>query len=260
VNTLTYDQIFNYNRFTGIDRIGDANQLGWGVTTRLIDQESGFEKIRLGIGNIIYFAERRVTLCNDDSCSDNPGNPTNSYSLSPLSGVFNYHINPAWSFNANAIYNPITREMDNTTVGFQYRPDDLRLINLGYTYARKGDVLSGVQTTESIDNLKVTDVSVAWPIKENFSVVGRWSQNWNREHLQNLVYGLQYDTCCWAARMVGGQAFTGFDPNNNNRPKYNSEFYIQFSLKGLGDAGTGNPGGLLSGIPGYKTQFGQEIK
>ena len=44
VNTLTYDQLFNYNRFTGIDRIGDANQLGWGVTTRLIDQESGLEK------------------------------------------------------------------------------------------------------------------------------------------------------------------------------------------------------------------------
>lgn len=260
VNTLTYDQIFNYNRFTGIDRIGDANQLGWGVTTRLIDQESGFEKVRLGIGNIIYFAERKVTLCNDDSCSDNPNNPTNSYSLSPLSGVLNYHINPAWSFNANSIWNPINREMDNTTVGFQYRPDDLHLVNLGYTYARKGDVLSGVQTTESIDNLKVTDISFAWPVKENFSVVGRWSQNWNREHLQNLVYGLQYDTCCWAARAVGGQAFTGFDPNKNNRPKYNSEFYIQFSLKGLGDAGTGNPSGLLSGISGYKTQFGQEIK
>jgi len=260
VNTLTYDQIFNYNRFTGLDRIGDANQLGWGVTTRLIDQDSGFEKVRLGIGNIIYFAERKVTLCNDESCSDNPTNKTNTYSLSPLSGVLNYHINSSWSFNANSIWNPITRQLDNTTLAFQYRPDEQRLINLGYTYARKGDVLSGVSSNKSINNLQVTDVSAAWPLVENVSVVGRWSQNWNQEHLQNLLYGLQYDTCCWAARIVGGQTFIGFDPQNNNRPKTNSEFYIQFSLKGLGDFGTGNPGGSLSDIPGYKTQFGQEIR
>src|SRR5204863_7868597 len=58
VNTLTYDQLFNYIRFTGIDRIGDANQLSLGVTTRLIDQESGFERVRLGVGDIIYFANR----------------------------------------------------------------------------------------------------------------------------------------------------------------------------------------------------------
>jgi len=259
VNTLTYDQLFNYNRFTGIDRIGDANQIGLGITTRLIDQESGFEKVRLGVGDIIYFAQRKVTLCNDHSCNDNPFNPSNQYSLSPLSGVLNYHINPYWSFNTNIIWNPISKQLDNSTLAFQYQPDDLHLVNLIYTYARNGDILSGVQTNDAINNLKVTDVSAVWPVYNNVSAIGRWSQNWNHEHLQNLLYGLQYDTCCWAVRLVGGRAFTGFDPNNNNRPTYNSEFYIQFSLKGLGDIGSGNPGGLLSGIPGYKTQFGQEI-
>jgi LPS-assembly protein len=260
VNTLTYDQIFNYNRFTSIDRIGDANQLGIGVTTRLIDQETGYEKIRLGAGEILYFANRRVTLCNDDSCSDNPSNPTNNYSLSPVSGFLNYHINPIWSVQTNAIWNPITKQLDNTTFAFQYHPDVNRLINVGYTYARSGDVLSGISTTNSANNLKVTDVSIAWPISENLSATGRWSQNWNHDHLQNLLYGLQYDTCCWAARFVGGRAFVGFNPNENNKPQYNNEYYIQFSLKGLGDIGSGNPGGLLSGIPGYQSHFGQDKK
>jgi LPS-assembly protein len=259
VNTLTYDQLFNYNRFTGIDRIGDANQLAWGVTTRLIEQDSGLEKVRLGLGNIIYFANRRVTLCNDISCNDNPANPSNNYSMSPLSGVFSYHINDAWSFNANAIWDLISKQLSNSTLAFQYRPDELHLLNVGYSYARNGDILSGVSTNDSLDNLKVTDVSAAWPIFNTVSVIGRWSQNWNRDHLQNLLYGLQYDTCCWAVRLVGGKAFTGFDPEHNNKPTYNNEVYLQFSLKGLGDIGSGNPGGLLNGIPGYKSQFGQEI-
>jgi len=196
VNTLTYDQLFNYNRFTGIDRIGDANQLGWGITTRLIDQDSGLEKVRLGIGNIIYFAHRRVTLCNDTSCNDNPTNPSNDFSLSPLSGVLNYHINPSWSFNVNSIWDPISKQLANTTLAFQYQPDNLHLFNFGYSYARDGDVLSGISTTDSLDNLKVTDVSAVWPLFRDVSAVGRWSQNWNDTHLQNLLYGLQYDTCC----------------------------------------------------------------
>lgn len=259
VNTLTYDQIFNYNRFTGIDRIGDANQIGVGITTRLIDSETGWEKVRLGIGNIIYFSERRVTLCNDFSCSDNPFNHTNAQTISPISGVLNYHVNNYWSFNDNAIWNPITKQFDNNTFAFQYQPDEARLLNVGYTFARSGDVLSGISTEGSKDNLNVTDISFAWPLIRDISAVGRWSQNWNRQHLQNLLYGLQYDTCCWAVRLVGGRAFVGFDPHNNNKPQYNTEFYIQFSLKGLGEVGTGNPSGLLSSITGYKSQFGQEI-
>ncbi|MBX3708168.1 MAG: LPS-assembly protein LptD [Gammaproteobacteria bacterium] len=259
VNTLTYDQLFNYNRFTGIDRIGDANQIGLGVTTRLIDEESGYEKVRLGVGDIIYFAKRRVTLCNDNSCSDNPSNPSNSYSLSPISGVLNYHVNKSWSVNVNSIWNPISKQLDNTTLALQYFPDSAHLFNFAYTYARSGDILSGITTTNASNNLKVTDVSATWPLFQSVSAVGRWSQNWNHEHLQNLLYGLQYETCCWAVRLVGGRAFIGFNTDNNNRPQYNNEFYVQFSLKGLGDIGTGNPSGLLSGISGYNSQFGQEI-
>ena len=257
VNTLIYDQLFNYNRFTGIDRIGDANQVSVGMTTRLIDQYSGLEKVRLGVGEIIYFSKRRVTLCNDDSCSDNPSNRSNSQSLSPISGMLNYHINASWSFNADAIWDPIDKQLNNTTLAFQYKPDDKHLLNLAYTYARSGDILSGVSTTSSINNLKVTDISGAWPLFNNISAVGRWSQNWNQEHLQNLLVGLQYDTCCWAVRFVGGRAFIGFNPEKNNKPQYDHGEYIQFTLKGLGDIASGNPSGLLSGITGYKSQFGQ---
>jgi len=260
VNTLVYDQIFNYNRFSGIDRIGDANQVGLGVSSRFIDQNSGLEKVRVGIGEIVYFAHRKVTLCNDNSCVDNPDNHSNQQRLSPISGLFNYNINPAWSFRADAIWDPVTKYMENTTMTFQYEPEDQHIVNLSYTFARSGDPLSGiVEQYDPSNNLKVTTISYAWPLIRDISGVGLWSQNWNQTHLQNLVVGLQYDTCCWAVRVVGGRTFTGLDPNENNRPQYNTEGYIQFALKGLGEIGSGNPSGLLSSITGYKTQFGQVI-
>lgn len=256
VNTLTYDQLFNYNRFSGLDRIGDANQIGVGISTRLIEQQSGLEKVRFGIGEIIYFANRNITLCNNTSCTDNPTNHSNYQRLSPVSAMLNYHVNPTWQLSANSIWNPISKQIDNATVALHYQPDELRILNLGYSYVFNGDIQSGIVTNSTQNNLKLTDFSAAWPVLQKISLVGRWSEDWNLSRLQNLLAGVQYDTCCWAVRFVGGRAFTQL---KNNTPQYNNEFYIQFALKGLGNIGSGNPAGLLSSINGYRTQFGQEL-
>ena len=261
VSTLTYDQLFNYNRFTGMDRIGDANQLSLGVTTRLIDQGSGLEKIQVGVGEIVYFANRQVTYCNNESCTDNPFNPNNHRRLSPISGLLKYHVSDIWNLETNAIWNPIYNQLDNSTTAVHYQPDARKIINLGYSFVRNGDPLSGINVNSSKNNLKLTTISFSWPVPmvRDINAVGLWSENWNQVHLQNMLYGLQYDTCCWAVRLVGGKAYLGINPNNNNKPKYNGEVYIQFALKGLGNIGSGNPNGLLSAITGYNTQFGQEL-
>ena len=54
---------FMTNRFSGYDRIGDANQISYALTTRLLDQYTGEEKLRASIGQIYYFEDRRVFLC-----------------------------------------------------------------------------------------------------------------------------------------------------------------------------------------------------
>lgn len=259
VNTLTYDQIFNYNRFSGIDRIGDTNQVAVGLTSRLIDTNSGLEKVRFGAGTIFYFTRRRVTLCNDDSCSDNPNNHSNKQRMSSISGILNYNVDPFWGVNTLAIWDPVTKQLSNSTITFHYQSAAEKIINVSFSYAREGDILSGIQTTDSRNNLKVTDVSFIWPaFHQSVKFIGRWSQNWNHAHLQNLLYGLQYDSCCWAVRLVGGRAFTGLDAQTN-RFTYHNQVYLQFALKGLGNVGTGNPNSLLRNISGYNPQFGEEL-
>ncbi len=46
-------------------------------------------------------------------------------------------------------------------------------------------------------NLSQTDLSFGWPVASQWSAVGRGTQNWGNHHFVNLLYGLQYDTCCW---------------------------------------------------------------
>ena len=260
-NTLNYDQLFIYNRFSGLDRIADANQISVGVTTRFINQTSGFEKIRAGVGQILYFRDRRVTLCadNDPTCTqDTPSNPENRYNKSPLSGILNYNINPSWGITGNSIWNPITNHFDNQSIALHYQPGTSQIVNLGYNFVRNGDLLPGQLPDHTASgNLSQTDFSFAWPLGRDWTTVGRWTENWNRHYFQNMLYGLQYDSCCWAVRFVGGRVFSNLSPNNT--PEYNKQFFIQFAMKGLGNIGPGDPSQLLSSsISGYQTNFGQD--
>jgi LPS-assembly protein len=273
VNTLTYDQLFTYNRFSGIDRIGDANQISAGITTRFVDQQTGFEKFRMGVGQIYYFQSRRVTLCTDASCgnvpicngnngancTDYPSNPNNKNSTSPFTGILNYNFNPNWSMIADVIWNSRNKRLDNQSVTLHFQPvGTQQILNLGYNFVRQGDVLPGDSPSSSASNLSQTDVSFNWPFVNDWSMVGRWTQNWNHKHFQNLLYGLQYDSCCWAVRFVTGRAFTNLNPNNTYQ--YNTEFFVQFALKGLGNVGSRDPSQRLSSsIYGYQSNFGRDF-
>lgn len=257
VNTLTYDELFTYNRFSGLDRIGDANQISYGVASRLLDEQTGSEKLRAGIGQIVYFKKRRVTLCPDNSCSDNPTAAENNTNKSPVSAMLTYTLNPNWKLTGNSIWNMQTNEIDNQTVSVHYQPEEKKIINLSYSFVRAGDQQPNDRLGSSSSNLKQTDLSAAWPISRDWSTVVRWTQNWNHHHFQNVLYGLQYDSCCWAVRFVTGRAFTNLSPNNTYQ--YNTEFYVQFALKGLGNYGNADPSQILSSsISGYQTQFGQD--
>lgn len=253
LNTLTYDQLFVYNRFSGLDRIGDANQVGVGVTTRFIDQQTGLERIRASIGQIIYFQNRRVVLPNDSI--NNEGNRTKR---SPISGLIKYYLNPNWSLTDDTIWSSHYNHLMNQTLTLQYKPNDKHIINLGYSFVRNGDRLPTDPVNSASTNLSQTDLSVAWPVSRDWSAVGRWTQNWNHHRFQNLLYGLQYDSCCWAIRVVSGRAFTGL--NSSNTYQYDTQFYIQVALKGLGNAGSGDPASFLStNISGYQSNFGQDF-
>ncbi len=260
-NTLTYNQLFVDNRFSGLDRIGDANQVSAGVTTRFIDTDSGFERLRAGIAEIIYFKNRQVTICtiDDPYCLTSSDARDNTLRRSPIAGILAYQINPSWSLTGNSIWNTQLNQMDNQTITLQYHTDTARIVNLGYNFVRNGDIQPNLPATSSGNNLKQVDVSFAWPVSNNWSAIGHWTKSVNEGHFQNLLYGLQYDSCCWAARFVGGRTFTNLDVITGT-PQYDNQIYFQFALRGLGNFGSGDPSQYVSSnIGSYNTNFGQDF-
>ena len=62
LNDFSFNSMFLENRFSGTDRVQDANQLTAAITSRLVDAKTGREKLKLSVGEIAYFRDREVTL------------------------------------------------------------------------------------------------------------------------------------------------------------------------------------------------------
>lgn len=273
IQPFTFSQLFRTNRFSGIDRIGDANQISVALTSRLLTKDTGEEKIRASIGQIIYFENRRVNLTEDTPNIDlvsrairlPPDVPT-----SPIVGEINYHLTPQWLVNTSLAWDPNFNRTNNASFGFQYKLDNQRIVNLGYNYLRGGDTLV-VKTfrhgdlsylnapTSSHNDLSQTDLSFVWPLNEKWSGIGRWNYNVSHAYTQNVFAGVQYDSCCWAIRLVGGRElnYVRLKPNDHTKPIFDNKIYLEFALKGLGNLATKSAESLLGkSIVGYTDNFG----
>jgi len=259
-----YNQLFLTNRFSGIDRIGDANQLSLGMTSRLLDKSSNQERISFSLGEVFYFQDRKVTLCTAPGCHDidsSPGATSATASISPLAGLVTVALTPSWKINGGIAWGFANYKTNNAELGLSYHGVNNRVFNIGYNFLTLGDEIQTNPSTPSssaINNLNQALVSFAWPIKERWRIFTSLTYNISHVHAQNYLYGFEYSSCCWAVRMVAGRVFQSLNQNNN--PVFNNSVFLQVQLKGLGNFGTSDPGSFLSNnIAGYHDNFGKTV-
>ena len=272
------DQLFRTNRFSGFDRISDANQLAYALTTRWLSPNTGQEKAKFTVGQIHYFSPRKVDLCYSPSgqCKDSPlvlgsTSPTSLWSPIAMSGV--YTLNYAWSASSDYVWDPATHATNNANLNLHYQPSPDRILGLGYNYLVSGNVLTSPGAIQNYSNfvtrgntllpssilsnsaLNQITGSYAWPLSENWSTLGVTSYNISEQYNMLNFFGLQYDSCCWAARLIGGRTFKSLS-SNSLTPQYDNNVYFQILLKGLGSVATNNPETIIkSYLPGYRNLF-----
>jgi len=260
---FSFNQLFLTNRFAGSDRIGDANQVSFALTTRFLDNNTGDEKFSAGVGMIKYFEKRRVTICQTPNCIDNPysvGSTSSKSPVSPAVGQMTYHFNPDWNVTANAAWDPNSGQTQNGTVAFQYNPLPNHIFNLGYSYIRQGDFFTLPSETtppkpgNSQFNLSQPTTSFAWPLNDRWNILGSFSYSLNQNHALTYFSGVEYNSCCWAIQVVVARQFSAFDMFGN--PQYNTGVYVQWAFKGLAKVAANDPTALLlTNIPGYQDNF-----
>ena len=259
---FTYDQLFRPNRFSGIDRVGDANQTSLALMSRFLDADSGAEVFHWGIGETFYFEDRDVQLMQlepgkayADSSATTVGYMSPTTTFSPIASQISYHFTPVWSLVGDGAWDPTTQMTNNATVNLHYQPGVNKLLNLGYSYLVNGDQTGITDPSTQNGNLNQTIFSYAWPISPNhqWSTIGSWTENISHNYAMGYSLGIQYEDCCWAVRFVGGKIYSNLD--NDDQPVYNNGVYLQILLKGLGGTSVGGSTSVMGNIPGYQDIF-----
>lgn len=265
-NMFTFDQLFRTNRFSGLDRIGDAKQLSLALTSRLLDL-NGSQKAHFSLGSIIYFQDRNVALCQTTAsgdCLDQRSlvvreSLSDTSTLSPLVSQFGYYLHPDWQIAANAALDTDKHRLANGSLSVNYVKNGHQFIRTGLSYLRGGDVLYSVSSkVRDGRDLKQLNTAMVWPLGSRWRVLGRYHYNLSHEYTQDYLAGIEYESCCWALRLVAGRTYKGL--NNEHKLQYNRAIYLQWQMKGLATVGTNHPSHyLIEQIPGYQDSFADAL-
>jgi LPS-assembly protein len=227
--TFNYNQLFRDTRFSGRDRLDDANRISLGITTRFLNMDTGEELFNASVGQTYYFTNRRVRL--------RPTDPELDRSNSEIAGELNFYPNERVSVRSNLQYDPIERKMNAGNVLATYSPDDRAVFNVGYTYRRPVTLVGNQPVTEQ------SHLSAYYPINRNWRAFMAWNYSMEAHRSVEDMLGIEYDTCCWRVRLLHLRYFDtarGVVPNFDS-PELDREYatQVQFELKGLGGFGDG---------------------
>lgn len=174
---FSFDNLFRENRFIGADRIGDANQLTAALTTRLLD-ESGRERLRASIGQIYYFADRRVNLV--------PG-LVETRDYSDLAAEARAQLARRWYLRSDLQWDARDGTTRDSSVYLQFRPAANKIINVGHRYTQ--------------EEQEQVDLSMQWPVGQRWTLLARSNYSlWEDTNIDSYA-GFQYHACCWAGRV-----------------------------------------------------------
>ena len=225
--TFTYYQLFRETRFAGHDRLDDANQVSVGLTSRLIDDESGRNLLTASVGQIYYFDDREVRRGLNAVPREE--------SMSEIAGELVARPTKQLGLRTSLVWDP---EEDNLNSGFfegSYKPDNGSVFNVGYSYRRLAPAFSNQQLTNEVS------VSSYLPLDNNWSVFASMSYSLEDDISVEDMFGVEYDSCCWTVRLLQLRYYnndSGAIPDFSN-PNLERESTVQFQflLKGMGGFG-----------------------
>ncbi len=222
--TFSYNQLFRETRFSGRDRLDDANQLAVGISTRFLDDSDGQQLFRASIGQIFYLRDRKVRLL-----SDSP--PLNT-SSSEIAADISFNPSDNLTLFSNLVWDPHSKQANSALLQATYKPDDRSVYNIGYSYRRPQTLVSNQSVT------KEASVSAYVPVNRQWSVFGALNYSLEVDKSVEDMFGVEYDSCCWKVRLMHLRYYDNIsgqvpDFNNPNLERQSST-QIQIVLKGMG--------------------------
>ncbi len=217
---FSFAQMFTENRFSGSDRISDANHLTLALTSRLLRQDSGAERLRMAIGQRFSRETPQATLAGS----------TVTINKSDILLAASGQVTRAWSLDSAMQYNANQERSENFNLAVRYQPESGKVLNLGYRYTR--------------NSVRQAELSTQWPLAGRWQAVARWNYSVLDNSTLEALAGLEYNESCWAIRLVAQRFATA-------TREFATGFFVQLELNDLVRVGPNPLGVLRQSVPGY---------
>ena len=245
---FSFSSAFQENIFAGFDRISNANQATFALTTRWLDANSGFERLQLSVAQQFYFEDQQVTL---------PGQAPRTNTKSQFLFGGSAALTDTLNLTSLVQYNPYASQISRAQITSRWRPQRLATLALSYRYQVNPPALSLYQS----QGQNQVSAAFQWPLTKKWYSIGRVDYSLNNATAPSVidpsaikavpkvtqaVMGLEYKgDCCWTGRVVLQRYVVSVDQTNTG-------VFFQLELGGLGNLGQ-NPMGVIGrSIPDYQ--------
>ncbi len=215
-----FTQMFSENRFYGNDRVGDANHITLALTSRLLEQENGIERLKVMVGERFSFKTPQVNFVT----------PTTTTNKSDILLAASGQVTRALSFDSEFQYDPNLAHSQRYNIATRYRPELGKALDLGYRFAR--------------NTLRQMDISGQWPLSSRWRAVGRLNYSLQDNKTLESIAGLEYNQSCWTLRFVA-QRFTVAAQDAN------TGIFVQLELNDFVSVGVDPIDVLKQNVPSY---------
>ena len=246
---LNFDSVFTENAFSGVDRVSDAHQITAGVTTRVLDPDTGAEALRLGLAQRYLLRDQRLTL-KPNGLPDDPL-PRGFHDLLLLGSTT---LIQRWTLDASVQYSPESGRLTRSVVGARYSPGPYRTLSATYRFTRALSEqlelgwqwpIYGPTPDASSAARRGAPSDGGGSCQGSWYAVGRVNYSTLDRRITDSVAGFEYDAGCWIGRAVATRTSTGLS-------EATTRLLLQLELVGLSRLGTNPLQVLKDNIPGYR--------
>ncbi len=220
----SYANLFRPNRFRGVDRIGDTEQVTFGLGSRIYDNDNGNQLLYARVAQIFYGDDRKVSLNGVIEESDR-SNIITRIDISPDRNL---------SIGTELIYD---QEMHETGKR-----------ELSINWARNG-IAANLEYYFDEDVLEQSLLSIVYPMNENWTIIAKYHHSQLFDKPVENLFGLSYESCCWGLKILASQV------SDDDFEETDQSLFFELTLKGLTQAGRDIDARLHRVIPGYQPRF-----
>ena len=217
---FSFTQMFTENRFFGSDRVGDADHVTVAMSSRLVERETGMERLQVTMGERFSFKTPRVNLITS----------TTTINKSDILLAAAGRLTNAWTLDSEFQFDPNQSHTQRYNVAARYHPEPGKVLNMGYRFSRNA--------------LRLADVSSQWPLSRRWRAVGRWDYSLQDSRTLEAIAGLEYNQSCWSLRFIAQRFTTATQQSNTG-------FFVQLELNDFVKVGSDPLNLLKQSVPGY---------